>query len=147
MTRSQLGYAILATLCWGSYIVVAKLASSEKYCNIPARWTTLLMGVGIIIAFAWYWLSSETVPFRMNVPSLAAGIGAGLLWALGMLFALLALRGGADVARLVPLYNANTFVALVLAVVLLREVPAARDLLRVGLGSILIVIGGLLVAR
>ncbi len=147
MNRIQLWYAILATLCWGSYIVVAKVASSDKYCNLPPRWTTLLMGVGIIAAFAWYWLSTDTVPFRLNLPSVAAGVGAGLLWALGMLFALLALRGGADVARLVPLYNANTFVALVLAVVLLREIPAARDLLRVGLGSVFIVIGGLLVAR
>jgi uncharacterized membrane protein len=147
MTRTQLIYAILATVCWGSYIVVAKVASSEKYCGMPARWTTLLMGVGIIAAFACYWFSSDKVPFHMNVPSVAAGVGAGLLWALGMVFALLALRGGADVARLVPLYNANTFVALLLAVVLLREVPGAKDMVRVGLGSVLVVAGGLLVAR
>ncbi len=147
MTRTQLIYALLATVCWGSYIVVAKVASSEKYCGVPARWTTLLMGLGIVAAFAWYWLSSDKVPFRPNLPSVAAGVGAGLLWAMGMVFALLALRGGADVARLVPLYNANTFVALVLAVVLLREVPGGREIVRVALGSVLVVAGGLLVAR
>ncbi len=147
MTRSQLIYAVLATVCWGSYIVVAKVASSEKYCRLPPRWTALRMGLGIVVAFAWYWLSSDKVPFHATLPSVVAGVGAGVLWAMGMVFALLALRGGADVARLVPLYNANTFVALVLAVVLLREVPAAKDLVRVGLGSALVVAGGLLVAR
>ncbi len=100
MTRSQIIYAILATVCWGSSIVVAKVASSEKYCSLPPRWTTLLMGLGIVAAFAWYWLSSDKVPFRFTVPAVAAGVGAGLLWARGMVFALLALRGGADVGRL-----------------------------------------------
>ena len=55
MTRTQFVYAILATVCWGSYIVVAKVASAERYCNVPARWTMLLMGLGILVVFASYW--------------------------------------------------------------------------------------------
>jgi drug/metabolite transporter (DMT)-like permease len=147
MTRTSLSCAILATVCWGAYIVVAKVASSEKYCNVPPRWTTLLMALGIVAAFASYWWFSGRAPFRPSVPSIAAGVGAGLLWAMGMVFALLALRQGAEVARLVPIYNANTLVALVLAVVLLGEIPDLRDMLKVGMGSVLILVGGFLVAR
>jgi len=147
VTRTQLTYAILATVCWGSYIVAAKVASSAKYCNVPPRWTTLLMSLGILIVFAFYWCFSAGVPFRPSVLSMAASVGAGLLWAMGMVLALLALRGGAEVARLVPLYNANTLVALVLAITVLREIPDARDILKVSLGSVLVLIGGLLVAR
>lgn len=147
MTRTQLGYAILATICWGCYIVVAKVASSEKYCNVPPRWTTALMGLGILAVFACYWGLSDGAPFRANVQSATASIGAGLLWAMGMVFAVLALREGADVARLVPLYNANTLVALVLAIALLGEIPGLRDIVKIGMGSVLIIVGGLLVAR
>ena len=147
MTRAQLTYAILATICWGCYIVVAKIASSERYCNVPPRWTTALMGLGIIAVFACYWLFSGGAQYRANLPSLTAGIGAGLLWAIGMIFAFLALRGGADVARLVPLYNANTLIALVLAIIVLREVPQAREIIKLTTGSALIVFGAILVAR
>ena len=49
MTRTQLTYAILATVCWGSYIVAAKVASSAKYCNVPPRWTTLLMSLARLL--------------------------------------------------------------------------------------------------
>ncbi len=142
MTRSQLTYAILATICWGSYIVVAKVASSQKYCSVPPRWTTLLMGAGILAVFALYWRFAAAAPFRANALSVAASVGAGVLWATGMVFAILALRGGAEVSRLVPIYNANTLVALLLAVTVLREIPEARDILRVGLGSVLVVAGG-----
>ncbi len=147
MTRNQLICAVLATVCWGSYIVVAKVASSQKYCNVPPRWTTLLMGLGIASVFVVYWLVAERTPFRPSAGALAASVGAGLLWAAGMVLALLALRAGADVARLVPLYNANTLVALVLAIGLLGEIPATGEMLKVGVGSLLVVVGGLLVAR
>jgi uncharacterized membrane protein len=147
MTRTQLIYAIMATICWGCYIVVAKVASSEKYCNVPPRWTTALMGLGIAAVFVCYWVFAKGAPFRAGLPSAAAGLGAGALWAMGMVFALLALRGGADVARLVPLYNANTVVALVLAIAVLGELPQAREMLRVGLGAALVVAGAILVAR
>jgi uncharacterized membrane protein len=147
MTRTQLTYAILATICWGCYIVVAKVASSEKYCNVPPRWTTALMGLGILAVFACYWRFSASAPLRANLPSIAAGIGAGLLWATGMVFALLALRGGADVARLVPLYNANTLVALALAFIVLREIPHAGEIIKLSCGSALILLGAILVAR
>jgi len=147
LTRIQLIYALLATLCWGAYIVVAKVASSDKYCNVPPRWTTLLMGAGILAVFLVYWATSGRASFHPTLPSLAAGIGAGLLWAFGLVFALLALRAGADVARLVPLYNANTLVALALAIGLLHEIPQGREILQLSLGSTLVVVGALLVAR
>jgi uncharacterized membrane protein len=105
------------------------------------------MGLGIIAVFACYWLFSSGAQFRANLPSLTAGIGAGLLWAIGMIFAFLALRGGADVARLVPLYNANTLIALVLAIIVLREVPQAREITRLTAGSAFIILGAFLVAR
>ena len=147
MTRTQLIYAIMATVCWGCYIVVAKVASSEKYCTVPPRWTTALMGLGIVAVFACYWGLTTSAPFRVSLPAAAAGLGAGALWATGLVCALLALRSGADVARLVPLYNANTVVALLLAVVVLGELPQARELLRVGVGAALVVAGAILVAR
>jgi uncharacterized membrane protein len=66
---------------------------------------------------------------------------------MGMIFAFLALRGGADVARLVPLYNANTLIALLLAITLLHEIPQSRELIKLTTGSALIILGAILVVR
>jgi transporter family protein len=83
----------------------------------------------------------------LNLGSLVAGVSSGGLWALGMLFSLCAIKAGADVARLAPIYNSNTLVAVLLGIVLLHEVRDASGILKVVIGSVLIVIGGILVTR
>ena len=147
--KTWLIYALLATLAWGGYIVVAKIATAREYCGLSARSSAALMylGIGAVFALAWPLMGGAGASRPTGAGPMAAGIGAGVLWALGMLFALLAIKAGADIARLTPIYNCNTLVAVLLAVMLLGELREPRDLARVAAGAALIVGGGVLVAR
>lgn len=79
-------------------------------------------------------------------PSLTAG-AIGLSWGLGMLLVLVGMvRYQAPLAKLAPLYNMNTLVVSILSLILFAE---AREVAVVRLlaGAVLIVAGGILVAR
>ena len=145
--KTWLLYALLATFSWGTYIVVAKVATSSKYCGLEPKWSAILMWAGIGIVFVLYWLFSGGGKLTLNLSSIVAGVSSGGLWAMGMLFSLCAIKAGADVARLAPIYNSNTLVAVVLGIALLHEVRDAAGILKVVIGSVLIVIGGILVTR
>jgi len=145
--KTWLVFALLAMVCWGSYIVIAKVATSEKYCGLGPRWSALLMVGGIIIVVGIYLAFSKGAKPEITVPSVVAGVSQGLLWALGMLFSLFAIRAGADVSRAVPIFNCNTLVAVMLGVMVLHEIPDMAGVVRILAGSLMIVGGGILVAR
>ena len=145
--KSWLLYALLATISWGSYIIVAKVATSSKYCGLPPKWAAMLMWGGIGIVFVFFLLLAVDDRPRLDLQSTVAGVSAGALWALGMVFSLCAIRAGADVARLAPIYNSNTLVAVLLGMLILHEVRDVSGIIRVLIGSILIVAGGILVTR
>jgi glucose uptake protein GlcU len=140
-------YSLLAMVCWGSYIVVAKVATSPEYGGLSPRLSALLMYGGIGLTFVIYWFLGGAAGRELNSWSTLAGISAGVLWGLGMVFSLCAVASGADVARLAPIYNCNTLVAVLLGIVVLKEIHGGWDIVRVVVASVLIVVGGVLVAR
>lgn len=76
---------------------------------------------------------------------MAVGIGAS--WAAGMALVALALtRYGVPLSKLAPLYNMNTLVVVLLALIVFAE---AREVAfpRLLLGTLLILAGGVVVAR
>ncbi len=139
--------SLLSMVCWGSYIVVAKVATSAKYCGLGPRWAAILMFVGIIIVFAVYAALSKEAKPEITAGSAVAGISTGVLWALGMVFSFLAIGTGADVSRLVPIYNCNTLIAVLAGIMILHEMPDFAGAVKLLAGSVLIVLGGILVAR
>ncbi|MDI6591792.1 MAG: hypothetical protein QME61_02570 [Patescibacteria group bacterium] len=167
-------YGLLASLCWGTYAVVSKVVTSEKYLGIQPGSASLLMLGGITMVFMLYFLSRQgalsvslksvgilliaailgfmiyslrQTGVQISLPTLGFGLLQGVLWASGMVFAFLAFSVGAEAAKLVPIYNTNTLIAVVLGLLLLREVPAPDERLKVIIGAILIVIGGVLVSK
>lgn len=145
--KTWLIYALLSMICWGSYIVVAKVATSAKYCGLGPRWAMILMFVGIIVVFGIYTAMSQEARPAISAGSATAGISTGVLWALGMVFSFLAFRTGADVSRLVPIYNCNTLIAVLLGIMVLHEMPDFAGVVKLLIGSALIIAGGVLVAR
>jgi uncharacterized membrane protein len=145
--KTWLVFALLSMVCWGSYIVVAKVATSAKYCGLGPRWAMILMFVGIIVVFGIYTAMSKEARPAISAGSATAGILTGVLWALGMVFSFLAFRTGADVSRLVPIYNCNTLIAVLLGIMVLHEMPNFAGVVKLLIGSVLIVLGGVLVAR
>jgi len=145
--KTWLIYALLAMVCWGVYLVIAKVATSAKYYALGPKWAAILMVVGIIAVFGIYAAMSKEARPAITAGSAAAGIMVGVLWALGMLFSFLALGTGSDVSRLVPIFNCNTLIAVVLGILFLKEMPDFAGAVKLLIGSVLIVIGGILVAR
>jgi uncharacterized membrane protein len=145
--KMWLVFALLSMVCWGSYIVVAKVTTSAKYCGLGPRWAMILMFVGIIAVFGIYTAMSKEAKPAITTGAAAAGISTGVLWALGMIFSFLAFRTGADVSRLVPIYNCNTLIAVLLGIMVLHEMPNFAGVVKLLIGSVLIVLGGVLVAR
>jgi transporter family protein len=82
----------------------------------------------------------------LTVGSASASFATGLVWALAVtLIAVAQGRYGASVARLVPLFNMNTLVAVVLGFLVFAEWRGV-NVPRLSIGAVLIVIGGSLVA-
>ena len=145
--KMWLVFSLLSMVCWGSYIVVAKVATSEKYCGLGPRWAAMLMIVGIIAVFGAYLVMSKGPKPTITTGSAVAGISTGVLWALGMVFSFLAIGTGADISRLVPIYNCNTLIAVLAGIMILHEMPDLAGAVRLIIGGVLIVLGGILVAR
>jgi uncharacterized membrane protein len=136
-------FGIIASLCWGAYAVVSKVAISEKYFGINSAWAALFMLIGIAIVFIFN-VIKEGVPMPTSKGGISFAIFAGFIWALGIYFSLKAISIGADVSKLTPLYNTNTLIAVLLGILLLHELPKAADAIRVIIGAILIVVGAIL---
>jgi uncharacterized membrane protein len=145
--KTWLVFALLSMICWGSYIVVAKVATSAKYCGLGPRWSALLMVCGIIFVIGMYLAFSKGPRPAITVFSATAGVSQGALWALGMVFSLLAINAGGNISRLVPIFNCNTLIAVLLGIMVLHEMPDFAGVVKLLIGSVLIVAGGILVAR
>lgn len=87
--------------------------------------------------------------FPGNIPSVAVAVSSsmqGVLWALGTGCVVLGLlKYQAPLAKLVPLFNMNTLVTAGLALVIFAEWRDA-DPIRLVVGAVLIVVGGVLVS-
>ncbi len=140
-------YSLLSMTAWGSYIVAAKITTAPKYYGLSPRLSSMLMFGGISLTFFFYWLWPSSEGNRLTAGGTVSGISTGVLWGLGMLFSFLAIQTGADVSRLVPIYNCNTLIAVLLGILILREIGDPSQIIRILLGSVLIVAGGVLVTR
>ena len=137
---------ILAAIAFGVSTLLNKVSSGPNYFALEPRTSALFVGIGILLTFAVYFLLNGG--FTMPAKNMAVGtaLAAGVFWAIGTLLVLLAFAGGADAARLTPIFNMNTLVVVGLGIVLLHELPSQPQMLRVAAGAVLVVIGGILVS-
>ena len=49
-------------------------------------------------------------------------------------------------SQLAPIYNANTIIAVILGIILLKEIPNASQMIRIIIGAVMIVVGAVLVS-
>lgn len=137
---------LLAAVAFGVSTLLNKVASGSAYFGLEPRTTALLVGIGILMTFAIYFLVNGGLAMPANNLAVGTALAAGVFWAIGTLLVLTAFAGGADAARLAPIFNMNTLVVVGLSIVMLHELPQQPQMLRVIGGAILIVIGGILVS-
>lgn len=139
---------IIASLAWGIYIVILKIATSEGHYNVPASIAFLFMTLGILITSLGSFLWRGTAA-NFLIPGVGIALGAGLLWGIGMICVTCGLSlPDTAVSKLVPLYNTNTLVAVLLGILFLKEAPEQGTMVvLLVLGALLVVAGGILVTR
>jgi len=145
--QTWLLYGIVAAFCWGGYIILSKVVTGPNYYGINTNAASLMMLIGIAIVFVGYFFINGIPQIPSSIGVWSLGILVGILWALGMVFAFIAIASGADVSRLNPIYNTNTLIAVILAIVFLREIPQGIEIVKVLAGAILITTGAILVSK
>lgn len=135
-----------ASVFFGVSALLTKVALSSNYYGLSPQTAAIFGLLGMAVAYIPYFLIQGSFAFPGSRAAIAAAIGAGFLVAVGTIFTFIALKNGADISRLTPIYNTNTIVAVALAILLLHELPTQTQAIKVVVGAILIVIGGLLVA-
>jgi uncharacterized membrane protein len=167
-------YGLTSSIFWGTYSIISKLVTSEKYLKVDSMHASLLMLSGISIAFLGYFLlrmpnlsafmrfiamglmlaififvlcALKQAGITISFSVISLGLLSGALWAIGMIFTFLAFSAGAEAAKLVPIYNTNTLIAVFLGLIFLHELPAPDARFKVIIGALLIVIGSILVSK
>ncbi|MFA5228426.1 MAG: hypothetical protein WC446_01570 [Candidatus Paceibacterota bacterium] len=167
-------YGLISSLFWGTYTVISKVVTSEKYLKIDSANASLLMLAGIVLIFLTFFLIKannlsmtmkglgvilifiiityilfvlKEIGVNLTLPVISFGLLQGILWGLGMVFTFLAFSSGAEAARLVPIYNTNTLIAIFLGIVFLHELPAPDERIKVVTGALMIVVGSILISK
>jgi len=139
-------FGLLAAVSFAIAGLAAKVALNKDYMGLDVRTAAVLTALGVSAVFiAFYFLSGGVKAVSLSPTAAAAGIAIGLFWALGQILIFTALLRGADAARMAPIYNMNTLLVVVFGIILLHEIPDKTQTLRVVVGAILIVAGGILV--
>jgi uncharacterized membrane protein len=139
---------LAASLLYGVSAIIFKLLTERTYLGGRPGWVLAGIGTGIALCGVLgtiFWPALHNAGDTTGKAYLWA-IPAGLLNGFATLLILRALQSPAtNVSQLVPVYNTNTLVAFVLAVVLFKELPAGPDLIRNLAGALLIVGGTVLI--
>lgn len=139
-------WALLAAVFWGGNAVLVKLVVGREHFGLAVSRANLFVAIGILAAM----LINDRLhpaPFSLQqVQAYTLAVAVGVIWALGNIFAFSAVRAGGTMSQIVPIYNTNTLVAVLLCMLLLREIPVGLDMYRVIAGAVLITIGAILVS-
>jgi len=164
-------YGVIAILMWGTYIVLLKQAVSPQYYGMEPSAAFFMVTIGILVtALITFFVEGENrrnfsgsgllmvslwpfiKPKEARLSSFLAGFIAlisGILWGIGMLFVIHALSNlQAFVAKLTPLYNTNTLIAVLLGLGFLAEARNLRrkEIFFIFFGAICVMVGAWLVS-
>lgn len=146
-------YALLASTSFGVAAVFQKLAARE-----PAQssvWEVLLFqGIATIAIGAIGFLATRQSFTKQEGTAYLWAALTGVALTVGALLIFVTYRAAdtaqADVSRIQALVNTNTLIAVILGLIVLREythVTTAGDWVRLIVGALLVVIGGILVSQ
>ena len=135
-------YGLIAAVFFALNTIIYKVAQQKG--NFSPYYGVFMFGVGAILIFGIFLLFNPGFNFELKSSGLA--VIAGAVWAIGMIAVAVAISQKAEVARLAPIYNINTILAVIMGIIFLHEVPNSSQMFRVISGAVLIVVGAILVS-
>ena len=133
---------LIAAVFFALNTIIYKAAQQRG--NFSPSYGIAMFSVGIIIVAGIFFFVNPSFEFDWKSSGLA--VAAGAVWAVGMIAVAIAISQKADVARLAPIYNINTILAVLMGIIFLKEIPDSSQMIRVIGGAVLIVIGAILVS-
>lgn len=144
MTQTQLGLligGIIPALLFGISGFVQKISTNQNI-TMGAHLVTIGLGVvsvGVVVCLI---NNGEVFTFKKVIPSFVIGAA----WGLGMFLVTMALvKYNASLSAITPLYNMNTLVTVLVALIFFAEWKDA-NLTKLLIGTVLIIIGGIFVS-
>jgi len=139
---------LAASLLYGISAILFKLLTESRYLGGRPGWVLAGIGTGIalcgVLGIAFW--PSVSGPQDTTVRAYLWAVPAGLLNGFATLLILRALQSPmTNISQLVPVYNTNTLIAFILAVLIFKELPHGADLIRNLVGALLIVGGTILI--
>ncbi len=144
MSPQQLGLivgGVVPALLYGVAGIFAKMSSNG---GMPVGAHLICVGVTVsLVGVAMQQVLPGQLP---SLGAIASSSMLGLLWGLGSAFVTLGLlKYQAPLSKLVPLYNMNTLITVLLALIIFLEWQTV-DPVKLSMGAILVIVGGLLVS-
>ncbi|MBL0387720.1 hypothetical protein JJB07_13850 [Tumebacillus sp. ITR2] len=137
---------LVAALAYGVYSLPLKYLSSDRYMKAPLELVALGLALGVLVTggvFAWLRGGMPMLATPTMWRGLLLGAAAGSIWLIGTLTVTAAFRDPAtNMSQLIPLVNANTLVAVLGGLLVFRELANGADLIKILVGSVLMMIGG-----
>jgi len=144
MSQSQLGILIgglIPALLFG-FSGISQKFSSKFGISTGAYIVTVGIGV-LLVGVSICLINREQV---YNIKSIIPSALTGAFWGIGMMLVAVAIsKYSAPLSKLAPLYNMNTLIAVIGALVIFSEWKDVNTV-KVIIGSILIIAGGVLVS-
>jgi uncharacterized membrane protein len=138
---------LLAALVYAASGLAAKVALNKEYSGVDPASAGVFVSLGVFLVFVtYYFFSNENGVSQLTLGQSLISASIGFFWAVGSILVYMALKRNADISRMAPIYNMNTLIVVVLAVIFLRELPDKSQALRVVVGAFFIVVGGILVS-
>lgn len=138
-------YGIITSLFFGITLAVYKIGINKGEGMNPFLGGLIYTGA-IFLVFALVFIFQRPSIGKLNWTGIIIVFIAGVVWALGNLFLVLAMSRGADVSRIAPIINTNTLVAVLVGIIFLKEIPSGIAMIKVIFGSLLIIIGAIFVS-
>lgn len=135
-------YGLIAAVAFAVNTIIFKIALQKG--NFSPYYGSFIFGLGVVFILGILFLFKPSFDFELKSSLLA--FAAGAVWGLGMLAVAIAISQKADIARLAPIYNTNTILAVLLGIIFLHEIPDVSQMFRVIAGAVLVVIGAILVS-
>ena len=140
--QSWIVYGLIAAVAFAVNTIIFKIALQKG--NFSPYYGSFVFGLGVAFILGIIFLFKPSFDFELKSSMLA--FIAGAIWGIGMLAVAIAIAQKADIARLAPVYNTNTLLAVLMGIIFLHEIPDVSQMFRVIAGSVLVVIGAILVS-
>lgn len=145
MTQAQLGLligGIIPAFLFGFAGICQKWSSNQ---GVPLGIHLFCIGFSVmVIGILLHFFTPSEAPFRLasTIPSFLLGLTWGI-GSCGIIYAII--KYSSPLAKLVPLYNMNTLITVVLALFIFKEWQEV-NLLKLSIGTLAIIIGGILIS-